>query len=113
MSQRFPTPSQHLRDLGSRIRTLRTARGWTQRQLGRRTGIDSSRLSRTERGLVSPTLVEIRRLREALETSCDELLFGARPEAAEQDPFVQRLVQVVRLGLAAEGKGTPAAGDPR
>lgn len=104
MSQRFLSTREELRELGSRIRTLRTARGWTQRRLGRLAGIDSSRLSRTERGLVAPSLGEIRRLRDALETSCDELLFGPSPELPAQDPLVQRVVRLVRLGLAAEEK---------
>lgn len=69
-----------LRALGSRIVELRSSRGWKQVELGRRAGIDPTRLSRIENGRSVPTLAELARLREALEAGLDQIVFGD-PEA--------------------------------
>jgi transcriptional regulator with XRE-family HTH domain len=62
--------------LGERIVEQRTARGWKQRELAHRAGIDPGRLSRIERGVAVPKLEELMRLREALGGTFDELLLG-------------------------------------
>lgn len=103
------SPAQK-REVGARILTRRKAFGWSQRRLSREARIDSSRLSRIERGLVLPSLVEIGRLRESLHASCDELLFGGSPgPLGQQQAFLQRVLYLLELGLAAEGESTREA----
>lgn len=54
------------RGLGERIRQARLERGWSIRQLGDRTGLSRSRLSRWERGFSSPGVAEAERLGKVL-----------------------------------------------
>lgn len=69
--------------MGLRIADWRQARGWTQRELGRRVGISSSRLSRLERGHCTARLGELAGLRNILGISLDELVFGRSPGSTE------------------------------
>jgi len=71
--------TSYIRDIGSRLKTLRTTRGWGQRELSRRAHFDPPRLSRIERGHARVTLPELVRLGMALETGLDELVFGHPP----------------------------------
>ena len=59
----------------------RNARGWIQKELARRTGIEPGRLSRIERGLAEPSLDEMVSFRTAFGVTLDELLFGEAPAA--------------------------------
>jgi len=72
----------HLRRVGSRIAERRIAKGWSQREVGRRTGMHPTRLSRIERGGVTPRLEELVALHGALEMGLDEMVFGAPSSAA-------------------------------
>ncbi len=67
--------------MGLRIAAERDSRGWTQRELGRRAGLSSSRLSRLERGHCEARLRELAGLRNTLGIDLDELVFGRPPEA--------------------------------
>jgi transcriptional regulator with XRE-family HTH domain len=62
-----------VRAVGRRIGELRALRGWTQRELCRRTGIDPARLSRVEKG-ATPKLEELLRLGAALNAGLDDLV---------------------------------------
>lgn len=119
-----PTPSHRdtgdLRGLGSRIVELRSSRGWKQVELGRRTGIAPPRLSRIENGRAAPNLAELIRLRNALGTGLEEIVFGEesaaagtlRQLAAELDPqgaphdlnVLERLLHYLVVGYQAEHK---------
>lgn len=118
----------HLQALGSRIVERRNARGWKQRELARRTGIEPGRLSRIERGLALPNLEEIARLKDAIETSVDELLFGEAPAGPEgsldelardldrlgsrgEIAILRRLLQLLILGYRQEKQPPPPRGD--
>lgn len=118
----------HLQALGFRIVERRNARGWKQRELARRTGIEPGRLSRIERGLASPNLDEIARLKDAIETSVDELLFGEAPAGPEgsldelardldrlgsrgEIAILRRLLQLLILGYRQEKQPPPPRGD--
>lgn len=70
------------RQLGSRIAQRRTSKGWSQREVGRRAGIHSTRLSRIERGGVKPRLEELVALHGALGMGLDEMVFGTEASAA-------------------------------
>ena len=52
--------------VGSRIREIRTERGWALRELGERCGLSANAISLMERGENSPTVSSLRRLAEAL-----------------------------------------------
>ncbi len=50
-----------------RIKERRKERGWSQEELGYRTKIDQSRLSKLERGVLIPSALELERLKNAFE----------------------------------------------
>jgi transcriptional regulator with XRE-family HTH domain len=62
---------------GSRLTQLRGTRGWKQRELSRRAGIDPGRLSKLERGVARVSVPELIRLVQALGSGLDQLVFGA------------------------------------
>jgi transcriptional regulator with XRE-family HTH domain len=68
-----PETASVLRAVGRRIGELRTLRGWTQRELCRRTGIDPARLSRIEKG-ATPKLEELLRIGAALNAGLEDLV---------------------------------------
>jgi transcriptional regulator with XRE-family HTH domain len=98
---KLPSQKDHLRALGSRIVERRSARGWKQRELARRTGIEPGRLSRIERGLAAPSLDEVARLKDAFGGSVDELLFGEAP-AGPEGSLDQLARDIDRLGSRGE-----------
>jgi transcriptional regulator with XRE-family HTH domain len=59
---------------GRRVRELRTARSWSQRDLGERCGLDRMYLSGVERGCRNVGLVNIGRIAKALGTVPSDLL---------------------------------------
>jgi transcriptional regulator with XRE-family HTH domain len=85
---------------GYRLAQLRRMRGWKQRELARRTQIDSGRLSKLERGVVRVSAEELVRLSLALSTTLDELVFGT---ATSLEAGWQRLREEIE-----EAGGQPA-----
>ncbi len=69
-SKHFPLTEREmagLRDLGTMLRRARLGRGWSQRGLERRSGVDQTTISRLENGrLAYFSLVRLGRLVEAL-----------------------------------------------
>lgn len=59
--------------LGQRIKQLRKERGWTQRELEQRAGLENRNLTRYESDKVRPRLESLTKIAEALEVSVDEL----------------------------------------
>lgn len=112
--------------LAVRIRKLRTARGWKQRELSRRAEIASDRLSRLERG--APIRVdELAALSRAFGLEVDELMFdppgGGSPDELDQlarqvraaippedRPALVHLLQALVSGLLAR-RGSEPKGD--
>ncbi|HEX4966099.1 MAG TPA: helix-turn-helix transcriptional regulator [Thermoanaerobaculia bacterium] len=82
--------------MGRRIGELRALRGWTQRELCRRTGIDPARLSRMEKG-ATPKLDELLRLGAALNAGLDDLVLPDEAPAGGEIARVARNLE--RLGL--------------
>ncbi|MEJ2859567.1 helix-turn-helix transcriptional regulator [Actinomycetospora flava] len=54
-------------DLGTAVRELRAARGWTQAQLAEAAGMTQSAVARLEAGGTMPTLPVLARLAEAMD----------------------------------------------
>ena len=74
-----PDPDVDL-DLGPRLRSLRTARGLTLRELAQRAGVTESFLSQAERGVATPSIASVRRIARGLGLSIADLF--AEVEAA-------------------------------
>ncbi|HYU32517.1 MAG TPA: helix-turn-helix domain-containing protein [Thermoanaerobaculia bacterium] len=109
--------------LAARIKQLRAARGWKQRELSRRAGIAADRLSRLERG--APIRVdELVALSDAFGLGIDELMFappgGGAPDELDQlarqvrtalppedVPALIRLLQALAAGLRARWETEP------
>ena len=102
--------------LGDRIARLRRAKGWNQRELGQRTAMKATQISKYERGTYVPRADALPRLSAALGVSSDYLLTGQpfrelqrdfrlreRLEALEALPELQRdnLVAFLDALLAA------------
>jgi transcriptional regulator with XRE-family HTH domain len=60
-------------DLGSRVRELRKARGWTLEQAANQAGLARSTLSKIENGQMSPTYEALKKLAIGLEISVPQL----------------------------------------
>ena len=72
-----PKSPQHLA-LGNALREARTARGLSQEQLARDAGLDRTYVSGIERGERNPSLTNLLRLADALETTLTVLSRRAR-----------------------------------
>jgi DNA-binding Xre family transcriptional regulator len=62
--------------VGERVRLLRQGRGWTQRQLEQRSGLERAFLSRLENGRTDLTLSSLEKIAGAFGLSVSELLKG-------------------------------------
>jgi len=60
-------------DLGTRVRGLRKAHGWTLEQAAQQAGLARSTLSKIENGQMSPTYEALRKLAEGLKISVPQL----------------------------------------
>jgi transcriptional regulator with XRE-family HTH domain len=60
--------------IASRLRTARTLRGWSQKELARHAGIPAKTIAHYEIGLSKPSLEVLRRLVGLLEVTTDYLL---------------------------------------
>jgi len=68
------TSNNDIKQFGHKLRNLRTAKGWSQFDLAVESGIDSSYISRIERGITEPGLTKITALARALGCKIDELI---------------------------------------
>lgn len=66
---------------GSRLKELRKAKGWTQKELASKAGIRFSQLNKYECGLHAPPLDKLVELAEILDTDVGFLLTGSRSDA--------------------------------
>ncbi len=61
---------------GQNVRTARLARGWTQEELARRSGLATVQISRIERGRREVRITTLLRLMKAFDVTANELLDG-------------------------------------
>jgi transcriptional regulator with XRE-family HTH domain len=101
MDQQAQPPDLHpqsvkevIAGIGSRIVQLRTRRGWSQKELARRTKMRSARLSMLERSLRVPMLEELLRLAPTLGIDLDGLVFGQTPAQARTLQLLRELQAV-------------------
>lgn len=67
-------------DLGTRVRDLRKARGWTLEQAAQQAGLARSTLSKIENGQMSPTFEALKKLATGLEISVPQLFTPPKRE---------------------------------
>lgn len=60
-------------EFGSRVRKLRTAKGWSQERLAAQANLDRTYIGGIERGERNPALLNIHRIAKALQVSASEL----------------------------------------
>ena len=79
--------------LGARLRSVRTARGWTQERLADAVGVRTASISRFENGLVGFSLTTLAQVAEVLRVPIAELVDIDRPIAPfpEGDEALARL----------------------
>lgn len=73
-TRKSASPETVNRDLGGRVRHLRTARGWSLEALATASGVSRSMLSQIEREQANPTLAVTLRIARAFGLSLGELL---------------------------------------
>ncbi|WP_101066459.1 helix-turn-helix domain-containing protein [Roseovarius salinarum] len=87
-------------DLGSRVRELRKARGWTLERAASQAGLARSTLSKIENGQMSPTYDALKKLAVGLEISVPQLF---------TPPQRDRINGRLALTRAGEGTHQPTA----
>jgi transcriptional regulator with XRE-family HTH domain len=96
-------PQVALDRLARRINRFRTGKGWTQRELARRAGLRSDRLSRLEHGRATPSVQELVNLAEIFGIGLDELVLGraaSAPERSRAEALLSSLAEVMPDGGA-------------
>jgi len=79
ISNRRPS-TESLWLLSTNLRSLRKARGYTQIELARRTGLTNSYISKIERELKNPSLANLDALARGLEASLPDLFAPVQNE---------------------------------
>ena len=69
-----PRPHPVLRQLGRRVRELRTAKGWSQEQFADLCGLDRSYMSGIERGVRNISVLSLAKVAKALGVTPASLL---------------------------------------
>ncbi|MES1242584.1 MAG: helix-turn-helix transcriptional regulator [Acidobacteriota bacterium] len=83
--------------LGERLSRLRRAKGWNQREMGRRMGLKGSQISKLERGSVTPRADILPRLSEVLGVSADYLLTGRSFGEMQRDYRIRDRVEALEM----------------
>jgi transcriptional regulator with XRE-family HTH domain len=89
----MPRNPEIRRRLGDSVRLLRTARGWTQEQLGERAALSYKFVGEIERGQGNPTVDTLARLSAALDVDVAEL-FGPAPRRAVYEVTTRDMLMV-------------------
>ena len=92
-------------EIGQKIKKLRKEKDWTQKELGKRTGIDYRNITKYETGAIKLSVKVLKRFADAFEISVDELIHDAneiRPELLIQDKELLRQFQEVEKLEEAE-----------
>ncbi|HUZ46334.1 MAG TPA: helix-turn-helix transcriptional regulator [Terriglobia bacterium] len=95
-------------DIGKRIRTLREAKGLSQGDIEKRSGLLRSYISRVEGGYTAPSLSTMDKFAKALEVDSYQLLFrgSGRPTAPRIPPHVSQSKSMRKLAKYFENMST-------
>ncbi|MBP3686435.1 MAG: helix-turn-helix transcriptional regulator [Clostridia bacterium] len=63
--------------IGSRIKEIRTAKGWTQAKLAEKSGVEPSNISHIERAATKLSLPTLVNIANALGATLDEIAYGS------------------------------------
>jgi transcriptional regulator with XRE-family HTH domain len=77
----MPARGDYAQIFGARLRELRTAAGFTQRELAKRSGTSSAAISNFEAGNNAPTLGTLLRLADSLECAITDLVEVLNPRS--------------------------------
>ncbi|MBZ5513649.1 MAG: helix-turn-helix domain-containing protein [Acidobacteriia bacterium] len=96
-------------DIGKRLRELREAKGLSQGDIERRSGLLRSYISRVEGGYTAPSLATLEKFAKALEVEPYQLLFRGegRPNALKMPEQTSLSKPVKKLVKAFEGMSSP------
>jgi transcriptional regulator with XRE-family HTH domain len=96
-------------DIGKRLRELREAKGLSQGDIERRSGLLRSYISRVEGGYTAPSLATLEKFAKALEVEPYQLLFQGegRPTALKMPEQVALSKPVKKLVKVFEGMSSP------
>ena len=84
-----------LKQVGQRVRDLRTQAGLTQADLAERANLSPEFVSRVERGLKSPSLLTLERVAGSMGVSVGELLTFAPPREGKKEAALAGLFSFV------------------
>jgi transcriptional regulator with XRE-family HTH domain len=85
--------------VAARIAQLRKARGWSMRELARRSGLPPESISRAERGLNEPSITSLDKICEGLGIDLPAFFsFASRPrlEVVAREEEIQHAVDLLR-----------------
>jgi transcriptional regulator with XRE-family HTH domain len=96
-------------EIGKRIRTLREAKGLSQGDIEKRSGLLRSYISRVEGGYTAPSLSTLEKFAKALEVEPYQLLFrgSGHPTAPRVPPQVSQSKSLRKLIKSFENMSTP------
>ncbi|MEI4473624.1 cupin domain-containing protein [Frigidibacter sp. MR17.24] len=97
-------------DIGGRLRSLREARGLSQRELARRVGVPNSTVSLIEANRTNPSVGALKRILDGLPVGLSEF-FAQAPEAPRRAFFAaEELVEIGkgRISYRRVGEADPA-----
>ena len=96
-------------EIGKRIRTLREAKGLSQGEIEKRSGLLRSYISRVEGGYTAPSLATLDKFAKALEVEPYQLLFRGpgHPTAPRVPPQASQSKSVRKLIKYFEDMNTP------
>jgi transcriptional regulator with XRE-family HTH domain len=101
-----PTP-----DIGARLREAREARGLSQRELARRTGVTNGMISLIEQDKVSPSIASLKRVLGGLAMTLGDFFAAERPageqiffRAAELMPLAEGALSFRQVGADLRGR---------
>ncbi len=86
---------QHSILLGRRIRTLRTAKGLTQQELGHRADVDYKFIGEIERGNMNPSFKVLVKIANTLDIELPEIL-RFEQEISDQKELERRTTQILK-----------------
>jgi len=95
---------------GTTIRELRKARGWSQKELGRRASISNSAVSKIESGQLVPTTETRESIAAALGTAVDVAFVGFPPAKSEMKREQRAELRARIVELYDQGKSDKAVG---
>lgn len=89
--------------IGSRIRKIRKAAGLSLAELGQRTGIDRTQLSKMENDIFDlPAIHRVRRIAKALDVMPDDIVLGHAAAFREQQRITAAAMKKAAADMAGE-----------